>query len=480
MKIELVFPKPQLHFYNTEKRQKLQFHPHKDNHVLMYTCGPTVYSYAHIGNFRTYVFEDILRRTLKFFGLQVTQAMNLTDIDDKTLRGALQNKCTLDEFTQPFKRAFFVDIGELGIERAEYYPEATHYVGYMIDFINNLLDKGVAYKSQDKSIYFSILKSKNYGRLSHLKLDELQINASARSINDEYEKESVGDFVLWKAYDEARDGSVFWESPFGRGRPGWHLECSTMAIEILGATIDLHVGAVDNIFPHHENEIAQSEAFSNKLFVHFWMHSEHLLVDGKKMSKSLGNFYTLRDLLNKGYGAKEVRYMLMHIHYRTQLNFTFEGMKGARNALKRINDFIIRMNEKADQHQTPSYFAHSFLQKAIYKFSESLADDLNISEALAAIFDLMNQINTLDDAKQINEGDAREVLFVFREFDRILNVMDFEVAESIPEELQELLRAREEARKAKEWARSDQLREQLLAQGYLIEDTPSGPRLKKA
>jgi cysteinyl-tRNA synthetase len=252
-----------------------------------------------------------------------------------------------------------------------------------------------------------------------------------------------------------------------------------MAIQILGPTIDLHVGGVDNIFPHHENEIAQSEAFSNKLFSHFWMHSEHLLVEGKKMAKSAGNFYTLRDILHKGYAPKEVRYMLMHTHYRTQLNFTFEGMKGAQNALRRINDFILRIHEKADAHGEPSYVAHALLQKSIDRFSESLADDLNISEALAALFDLMHQINTLDDAQQINGGDAREILFVLREFDRVLNVMQFEIEENVPEEIQALLRAREEARKAKEWSRSDQLRDQLLAQGYAIEDTPSGPRLKK-
>jgi len=257
------------------------------------------------------------------------------------------------------------------------------------------------------------------------------------------------------------------------------LECSTMAIELLRPTIDLHVGAVDNIFPHHENEIAQSEAFSNKLFVHHWMHSEHLLVEGKKMSKSLGNFYTLRDLLHQGYGAKEVRYMLLHIHYRTQLNFTIEGMKGAQNALRRINDFLQRMHEIASANEEPSYSAHTFLQKAINTFAESLADDLNISEALAAIFDLMHEVNALYDADRVNGGDAREILFVMGEFDRILHVMDFAFAEGVPAELQQLLERREEARKNKEWALSDELRDEIAAKGYVIEDTAKGPRLKK-
>ena len=345
-KSDFTLPHHLIHLYNTEKREKEPFRTHKPEIALVYTCGPTVYNYAHIGNFRTYVFEDILRRTLKYFGYRVTQVMNLTDIDDKTIRGAIEANTTLDAFTLPYKTAFFTDIAELGIERAEYYPQATDYIPQMIDFIEDLLFKEIAYKSRDKSIYFSVEKFPNYGRLSRLKLDELKVGASdARVFDDEYEKENVGDFVLWKAYEEKRDGKVFWDSPFGPGRPGWHLECSTMAHELLGKEIDIHAGGVDLIFPHHENEIAQSEAFTGHNFARFWVHSEHLLVDGRKMSKKLGNFYTLRDLLQKGYSGREVRYMLMHTHYRTQLNFTFEGLDGARSSLQRINGFIVRMQE---------------------------------------------------------------------------------------------------------------------------------------
>ncbi len=476
----LEFPKLPVYLHNTETRKKEVFRPRSDNHVRMYTCGPTVYHYAHIGNFRTYVFEDLLRRTLKFFGYQVTQVMNITDVDDKTIRGTIETNQSLADFTRPFKNAFFVDLQDLGIERAENYPAATDYISYMIDFIQKLLDKGIAYKSRDKSIYYAIDKCPNYGRLSHLKLDELKVGAGdERVASDEYDKENVSDFVLWKAYDPERDGKIFWKSPFGPGRPGWHLECSAMAMHLLGETLDIHVGAVDNIFPHHENEIAQSEAFSGKKFVAHWLHSEHLIVDNKKMSKSLGNFYTLRDLLGKGYTGMEVRYMLMHIHYRTQLNFTFEGMEGAKKSLHRLNDFIQRMHERADSKQEPTKVCREALQEAIRVFSESMADDLNISVALAAIFDLMHTINTLYDSGTLTGGDAYAVFFVMQEFNRVLGVLNFDLDEEAPAELQDLLQKRQEARKTKQWALADELRDAITASGYLIEDTDHGPRLKK-
>jgi cysteinyl-tRNA synthetase len=285
-------PKLPLKFFNTETGKKELFTPLKDPEVRMYTCGPTIYHFAHIGNFRTYIFEDILRRTLKFFGYQVTQVMNLTDVDDKTIRGATSANVSLCDFVQPYRQAFFEDIQTLGIEKVEHYPAATDYIKSMIGFIQNLMDKGFAYYGGDRSIYFSIEKSPRYGRLSHLNLEELKVGAGneRQASADEYEKENVGDFVLWKAYEPERDGPFYWESPFGKGRPGWHLECSTMAMELLGDSIDIHVGAVDNIFPHHENEIAQSEARSGQEFVKYWLHAEHLVVNHKKMSKSLGNF----------------------------------------------------------------------------------------------------------------------------------------------------------------------------------------------
>ncbi|NGX61604.1 MAG: Cysteine--tRNA ligase [Chlamydiae bacterium] len=476
----LAVPSIPLYFYNTEKREKEVFRPHSHNLVKMYTCGPTVYHYAHIGNFRTYVFEDLLRRTLRFFGYQVHQVMNLTDVDDKTIKGAIHLEQSLEDYTKPYKNAFFCDIKTLGIEPAENYPAATDYIPQMIDFIQKLIDKGYAYKSKDHSIYFSIEKFPRYGRLSHLKLEELKVGAGDRRIaEDEYDKENVSDFVLWKAYDPTRDGHIFWESPFGKGRPGWHLECSAMAHSLLGESIDIHCGAVDNVFPHHENEIAQSEAFSDKGFVRYWLHSEHLIVNHKKMSKSLGNFYTLRDLLNKGFSGTEVRYMLLHTHYRTQLNFTFEGMEGARSSLQRINDFIRRMQEIATPDAPHSEQAREALQRAIPKFSQALADDLNISVALAALFDLMHEFNSLQDQQALTEGDAAEALYVLQQFNRVIGCFSFETEEPPPLYLQEMLEQREEARKQKNWELADQLRHEILASGYLMEDTPHGPRLKK-
>jgi len=334
-----------LKLYNTASRQKETLVPLYDWHVKLYTCGPTVYHFVHIGNFRTFIFEDLLRRVIKFFGFKLTHVMNLTDVDDKTIKGAIAKGVKLDEFTEPYKKAFFEDLEILHIEKAEFYPAATAYIQEMIGMIQVLLDKDVAYKGGDGSVYFSINKFPHYGCLSHLNLDELKTGASERVVSDEYEKDHAADFVLWKHYEAERDGKIFWESPFGPGRPGWHLECSCMAIELLGETIDIHVGGVDNMFPHHENEIAQSEAYSGKTFAKIWMHAEHLLVDGKKMSKSLGNFYTLRDLLDQGFNGQQIRYLLLQTHYKTQLNFTFQGLEAAKSSLQRLHDFIQRLNE---------------------------------------------------------------------------------------------------------------------------------------
>ena len=401
-----------LKLYNSESRQKEELRPIEPGHVRMYTCGPTVYNFAHIGNFRTYIFEDLLRRTIKFFGFKITQVMNLTDVDDKTIKGAIQNNVTLNEFTDTFKKAFFDDLKALNIEPAEYYPAATDFIPEMIELIQCLIDKGVAYKGGDGSIYFAIEKFPRYGCLSHFNLEDLKVGASERIATDEYEKEHVADFVIWKKYDPKRDGKIYWDSPFGPGRPGWHLECSAMAMKILGKTLDIHVGGIDNMFPHHENEIAQSEACTGKRFVNLWMHSEHLIVDNKKMSKSLGNFYSLRYLLNKGYTGIQVRYMLLHTHYKSQLNFTFTGLDAIKGSLQRLNDFIQRMNEVEDGNS--SHKAKSFLEEAMKKFSESLADDLNISAALAAVFDLVREINTLCDSNEMSMADAKEVLDYMR------------------------------------------------------------------
>lgn len=467
-----------LKIFNTESRAKEPFHPIEGRHVKMYTCGPTVYHFAHIGNFRAFLFEDVLRRTLKYLGYKVTQVMNLTDVDDKTIKGALRENVTLDEFTKPYKEAFFEDLKTLNVEPAEYYPQATDFIPQMIDMIEGLIQKGIAYQGADKSIYFAIRKFPRYGCLSHLHLDDLKVGASNRVEADEYDKESASDFVLWKAYDEERDGKIYWDSPFGKGRPGWHLECSAMAMNILGSSIDIHCGGIDNMFPHHENEIAQSESYSGDRFVKYWMHSEHLIVDNKKMSKSLGNFFTLRDLLAKGYKGPELRYMLIHTHYKTQLNFTFQGLEAVRSSLERLRAFIIRLNE-IEGPETES--VTSFIVETEARFKAALEDDLNISLALAALFDFVRDINSLIDQNRLGLNDAKSTLAFMRRVDSVLGFLPFDVNnEAIPEELQEMLSVRMSARSQKNWQLADQMRDEIQARGYIIEDTAHGARLKKS
>lgn len=466
----------QLKVYNTESKEKeavaLQ---HGSSRIRLYTCGPTIYDFAHIGNFRTYVFEDLLRRTIKFFGFKIEQAMNITDIDDKTIRGAIAKKITLKAYTDPFRKAFFEDLSALNIEKAEHYPDATDYIPEMIQMIQGLIDKGFAYKSQNGSIYFSIRKCPTYGRLSHLNLADLKVNASGENEADEYDKESVADFVLWKAYDATRDGQIFWESPFGPGRPGWHIECSAMATKIFGPSLDIHCGGVDNMFPHHENEIAQSECCSGHHFVRIWMHAEHLLVDHKKMSKSLGNFYTLRDLFKKGYTGQELRYMLLSTHYRTQLNFTFAGLDAARSSLTRISDLIARLRTIKATHSPVLD-----LNKTQERFKAALADDLNISAALAVLFDFIRELNTLCDEDKLGAQEAASVLELLSTWDQVLGVLPLEEKqEEIAADLLSFLEQRETARREKNWRLSDEMRDAIHARGYLIEDTPNGARLKK-
>lgn len=461
-----------LKLYNTESREKEEIRGSK---IKMYTCGPTIYDFAHIGNFRTYVFEDLLRRALHYFGFKVEQAMNITDIDDKTIRGAIRKQVPLKQYTEPFKIAFFEDLDALHIERVEHYPEATAYIPEMIEMIERLMKRGFAYKSPNGSIYFSIQKFPSYGKLSHLKLAELKVNASGDNEADEYDKDNIADFVLWKAYDPERDGQIYWESPFGLGRPGWHIECSAMATKILGDTIDIHCGGVDNMFPHHENEIAQSECCSGHQFVRHWVHVEHLLVDHKKMSKSLGNFYTLRDLLKKGFTGDEVRYLLLSTHYRTQLNFTFSGLEGARSSLKRVEELVFRLRSINYEHP-----ASGVLKEARNRFDSALADDLNISAALAALFDLVRELNILCDEGKLGRSEADAALQLFADWNRLLAVLPLDKkTEEIPQDLLSFLEQRESARKAKNWSLSDQMRDAIHARGYMIEDTPQGARLKK-
>jgi len=465
-----------LRLYNTESRRLEVIKRLGAEPLTMYTCGPTIYHFVHIGNLRTFVFEDLLRRTILYFGEPLIHVMNITDVDDKTIKGALAHKTTLQEFVEPYRKAFFEDLKSLRIQPAEHYPLATDYIPELIKMIQKLLGKGHAYVGKDQSVYFSIDSFPSYGKLSHLVLDELQTGASERVEADEYDKEHVADFVLWKAYDPERDGSIYWESPFGKGRPGWHIECSAMATKLLGETIDIHVGGVDNMFPHHENEIAQSECCSGHLFVRYWLHSEHLVVDGKKMSKSLGNFYTLRDLMQKGYTGAEVRYLLMQAHYRTQLNFTLQGLDAARHSLRRIEDLVTRLRNCITPHGES---IDAMLESARTRFKQALGEDVAIPQALAALFDLVRELNTLCDADKLSQQKAQQALELFAEFDSVLGCLPLQPQEEvISEEVLGFLEQREKARKAKQWQEADKYRDLILQQGYIIEDTKAGPRLK--
>jgi cysteinyl-tRNA synthetase len=462
-----------LRFYNTLTRRADPFEPLEAGRVRLYTCGPTVYNAAHIGNFRSYVFEDLLRRYLKFKGFQVTQVMNLTDVDDKTIKGAREAGLSLHEFTRPFKDMFFEDMKTLRIEPAEHYPAATDHIPEMIGLIEQLMKKAFAYRSEDGSIYFSIKKFPAYGRLAHLDLSGLK--AGARVAQDEYEKENVADFALWKGWDE-KDGEVGWDSPWGRGRPGWHIECSAMSMKYLGESFDIHTGGVDNIFPHHEDEIAQSEAATGKPFVRFWLHCAHLIVDGRKMSKSLGNFYTLRDLLGRGYSGREIRYTLMATHYRQGLNFTFDSLQAARAALDRLDEFRQRLDLKAagtDAGRTPAW-----VDAARAGFAAALDDDLNISGALGVLFDMVHAGNKALDAGETDGSAARAALDALADMDRVLGLLQGE-AGTADAAIQELVARRQQARAEKNWSEADRLRKELLALGWTVKDTTKGPQLKK-
>lgn len=459
---------------NTLTRSLEEFVPLEAGHARMYTCGPTVYNFAHIGNFRAYVFEDLLRRWLKFKGFRVTQVMNLTDVDDKTIRDSQKAGKPLREFTGQYAQAFFEDVRALNIEAAEHYPAATDHIPEMIAIIQTLFDKGYAYRSEDGSVYFSIDRWPAYGKLAHL--DREGMRAGVRISSDEYEKENVADFALWKAWDE-KDGDVAWDSPWGRGRPGWHIECSAMSIKYLGPSFDIHTGGVDNIFPHHEDEIAQSEAATGKPFATYWMHCAHLMVDGQKMSKSRGNFHTLRDVLGRGYTGREVRYELLSTHYRAPLNFTFGSLDAARTALRRVDEFTARLAEGAGGAQAGPL--PGWAQAAAERFEAALDEDLNVSAALAALFDCIREGNAVMDARLMAPADAAAVQGLFRRWEGALGVLE-KPAESIPAAVQALLDRRQAARAAKEWKQSDALRGEIAALGWLVKDTPKGQVVTKA
>ncbi len=464
-----------MRFFNTLTREIEEFVPldPKGKKVSLYTCGPTVYNFAHIGNFRAYIFEDILHRHLEFRGFQVRRVMNLTDVEDKTIRGCYQAGISLDDFTKPFKQAFLQDLETLRMKKADAYPTATdpEQIARMIKMISILIRKGHAYLAEDGSVYFRLSTFPAYGRLAHFRLDELK--PSGRVKSDEYEKENIGDFALWKAWDE-EDGSVFWESPWGKGRPGWHIECSAMSMGLLGPQIDIHCGGEDNIFPHHEAEIAQSESVTGQQpFVKLWMHCRHLLVNGRKMSKSEGNFFTLRDLLDKGWTGREIRYVLASIRYREPLNFTFDGLVAARNALERLDEWSRRIGLAAATATDSE--PHSQLDTAA--FGKVLDEDLNTSAALGVLFDVIRDSNRLLDQNQFSPANSSFLCGWLKEVNSIFCLEPDQ--QSVPQEVTELLAQRDQARAQKQWELSDTLRDQILALGWAIKDTKEGQQLSK-
>lgn len=447
--------------FNSLTRSLEELHPLVGNEVRLYTCGPTVYNFAHIGNFRAYAFEDILRRVIQFNGMKIRQVMNLTDVDDKTIRGANGAGIPLTDYTKTYKDAFFADLAKLNIQSAEVYPAATDHIPEMIALVSKLIEKGVAYKSEDGSVYFNVRAFPSYGKLAHIDFENQR--TGARCAADEYDKENVGDFALWKAW-EPSDGPVGWDSPWGRGRPGWHIECSAMSMKYLGETFDLHTGGIDNLFPHHENEIAQAEAATGKPFVKCWMHCAHLKVNGEKMSKSLGNFFTLRDLIEKGWTGREIRYVLINAHYRTGLNFAFDALEDARKALARIDACV---------DKTTSGAVPEWATKHLEEFTAAVNDDLNMPRAFAALFGLVRETNA-------HGGGA--VRDVFARMDEVLGIIFFgrkTETEAIPAEIEALLAKRAEARKAKNWAESDKLRDEIAAAGWLVKDSKEGQTCTK-
>ncbi len=488
-----------LNLFNTLTRSVQPFAPldPAGKKVGMYCCGPTVYDYAHIGNWRTFVFADLVRRTLEFSGYDVQHVMNITDVEDKIIKRVRENKTTLREFTGKFETAFLDDLKTLNCLSPHQTPHATEHIPEIISLIEKLVARGVAYKAADGSVYFSIEKYRgcgcNYGQLLKLNLDEMR--AGERVASDEYEKESVADFALWKAF-VPEDGDVTWESPWGKGRPGWHIECSAMSIKALGETFDLHLGGEDLKFPHHEDEIAQSEGATGKPFVKFWLHGSHLLVESKKMSKSLGNYFTLRDLMAKGFTGREVRFLLLSSHYRETFNFTLDGLAGARTSLARIDECVSKLREMAGN--TTAAPEPKFLEQ----FTIALSDDLNISAAWAAVFEWVRSMNTwysievdaeiadsnsnkakeelerLQKHKSERSKEAAAALAAWDKVDAVLGI-GAKAESEVPAEILALAKERTAAKKAKDFKRSDAIRDELKAKGWVIEDTPKGIKLKK-
>jgi cysteinyl-tRNA synthetase len=473
-----------LRFYNTLTQELEPFHPLEGNTVRMYTCGPTVYNYAHIGNFRAFTFEDILRRWLRYRGYQLRHVMNVTDVDDKIIANAAKQNKSIDEYTATYTKAFFEDAAALRLEKPEHVVKATEHIPLMLEAIQKLETKGCTYSSEG-STYFQISAFPDYGKLSHN--DFSGIRSGARVDVDEYDKADARDFVLWKAQ---KNGEPYWQSPFGNGRPGWHIECSAMAMKYLGETLDIHAGGVDLIFPHHENEIAQSEAITHKPFSRFWLHSEHLHIESQKMSKSLGNFYTLRDLFEMGYGPEAIRYLLASVPYRKKLNFTFEGLKAAAKSIERLRDFEVRVaSTKLPAGRNEQVAERS--REAIAQFEQGMDDDLNTAEALAAIFDYVRAMNTAADEGRFQEENRWDAARVLEVFDCIFDVLkpsgetgvgaspapgESSLSDS---EIDAFIAERAQAKKARNFARADEIRALLLEKGIVLEDTKDGVRWKR-
>ena len=463
-----------LRFHNTLTQELEEFHPLAGNTVRMYTCGPTVYNFVHIGNFRTFTFQDILRRWLRYRGFELNHVMNVTDVDDKIIINAAKEGKSLAEYTAVYTKAFFEDAKALRLQQPEHVSKATEHIPMMVKAIEELMANGCTYVS-DGSTYFRIETFPQYGGLSHN--DFSGIRAGARVDVDEYDKADARDFVLWKA----RKGSEpYWETPFGDGRPGWHIECSAMAMHYLGQTLDIHAGGVDLIFPHHENEIAQSQSITHKPFSRFWLHSEHLHIESQKMSKSLGNFYTLRDLLEEGYEPETIRYLLASVPYRKKLNFTFEGLKAAGKSIERLRDFELRLGSaRLRPGRNEALTQRS--EQAIQQFEDSMDDDLNTAEALGAVFEYVRATNTALDDGEFLEENRWESVKVLETFDQVFDVLEptSRTAAIADAEVEAKIEERNQAKRSRDFKRADEIRTWLLDQGIILEDTKDGVRWKR-
>jgi cysteinyl-tRNA synthetase len=461
-----------LRLHNTLSNKDEEFHPLEEGVVRFYTCGPTVYDYAHVGNFRTFVFQDLLRKYLKYRNYRVLHVMNITDVDDKTIQNARIQGTSLKEYTEKYTQAFLEDSKTLRIDLPDIMPRATDHIPEMVALIRSLEAKGFTYQKEGSS-YFSISHFPGYGKLSKADFSGAMTGASVDT--DKYDKENARDFVLWKAKKEGED---FWETEIGPGLPGWHIECSAMSMKYLGETFDIHCGGVDLIFPHHENEIAQSEGATGKPFVRYWVHPEFLIVEGEKMSKSLGNFYTLRDLLAKGNSPEAIRYLLLSVHYRKQLNFTNDGLHQAQASIQRLEDFVLRVKEKAKQEEPSESFAGE-VKTARERFIEAMDDDINTSAALAAVFDFVRSTYQRDSQNALSAGDAGSAHEFLQEIDGVLNILRAQ-PELLDEEIAAQIEARQAARKRRDFAEADRIRNWLISKGIQLEDTRDGVRWKRS